>query len=165
MSRQLSHNARYAEVGVKRTIKADQLNDGATMNAGNEVTVWSKQVPADKYYAWGAGTNNRVQGREAHIHADFVDDADNDIEGDLVAVITDSEQRRVVAEYELGDLGTLADAADDDRTERPLMPVLAPLAREDRHLELRINADSDSDGVDLDRDASDVRLYYTDIGN
>lgn len=167
MATQLNHSQRAANrlgnAGNARTVRGSHLNDGATMNAGNGVTVYSKSVPSDKIYAWGAGSDNRQVGRDAFVYADLVDTDGNDIKGDLEYVITDSEQRDVHARGELGDLETLADAREDQRTERPQMPVTAPIARRDQHIELRVVADTDSDGVTLDRDASEVRLYYTDI--
>jgi len=141
----------------------------ATLNEGNEVTVWSEQVPADKVYAHGFGSGSRNNGRTAYVYAALVASGngtgtDGDpIEGDLVLAITDSEQRDVLARYEFSDLESLADAEADARTDRPLEPVLEPLASEDRHLEVRVIADVASDGVEVDPTDSSARLYYTDI--
>src|SRR6056297_2438011 len=121
MSDQLYHDERIADAGNRRPVKSSNLQT-ATMNAGNEVTIWAKQVPADKSLGHGAGTDNRQVGRNAPTYADLVasgNGAGNDgdsIEGDLVAVITDSEQRDVIARTVIGDLETLADAAGDART-------------------------------------------------
>lgn len=171
MAQQLNHTqqakAKLTDAGNKRPVKAAHLNDGETMNAGNAVTVFSKQVPSDKIYAWGAGTDDRQQGRSAFIYADIqgTDDSGSTvaIEGDVEYVITDSEQRDVEARGVLGDIDTLADAADDPRTERPQMPVTVPIAESDQHIELRVVADSASDGVTLDRSSSSIRVYYTDV--
>lgn len=172
MADQLVHNkaARsLANSGSPSTIRPSQL-ENATLNAGNEVTVWSKKVPADKVYAHGHGTNDRQVGSEAFIYVDLLADGtgtgtDGDsIEGDLYAVITDSEQRDVHARYQIGDLETLAAARDDNRTERPMQPVRVPVAREDQHLELRVVADDASDGTVVASD-SGIRMYYTEFNN
>jgi hypothetical protein len=168
MSQQMRESPRVAGAGTKRSIKSSSL-EGATLNAGNEVTVFSTQVPADKIYAHGFGSGSRNQGRTAYVYAALVaagsgtGSAGDAIEGDLVLAITDSEQRDVLARYEFSDLESLADAEADARTDRPLEPVLEPLASEDRHLELRVIADDASDGVVVDPSASSARFYYTDI--
>jgi hypothetical protein len=81
----------------------------------------------------------------------------------VIVAITDSDER-ILAEREIGDVDTLADAAADARTERPMMAALAPYARSDRYVEVRINADSGSDGKSLDPAASSMRLWYTTQG-
>jgi len=175
MARQLVHNndaKRITESGTSRTIREGDLTDAAALAEGEERTVWSKQVPANKVFAHGAGSNSRNHGRTAFIHADIkaggggTGTAGDAVTGDLVAVVTDSEQRDVHARYEIGDLATLAAAASENRSDRPMQPVTVPIAREDQHLELRIIADSNSDGVQIDdgsTESTDVRLNYTDI--
>jgi len=162
MSETLTPAPAIKEAGQVRTIRQDEL-EAVTVRDGNETTVWSEQVPADKIYAHGAGGSNRNVGRVVFGYCSLVDDAGNDIEGQLVAAITDSQQRRVLAETDYGDLSSLADAANEPRTERVKFPALDPVARRDRHIELRVEADPGSDGATLDPAASDLRLYYTDI--
>ncbi|ELY69329.1 hypothetical protein [Natrinema versiforme] len=154
-----------AQGGSPKTIRSSHLEDGATMNAGNEVTVWKSKVPADKAYLHGHGTDNRESGPEAFIYASIQNSTPEQIEGDLYAVITDSEGRDVHARKEIGDLETLAAAEDDNRTERPMYPVQVPIAREDQHLELRVVADSASDGDELSASDSSIRMYYTEYNN
>jgi len=149
--------------GNAKTVNEGDLEDGKEVDDADEVTIYSSKVPADALFNWGAGTDNRNSGRTAFIHADLVDGGGNTITGALEAVYTDSRQRDVLARYRVGDLSDLSEAATDSRTERPRFPAVGPPAREDRHLELRVYADSDSDGAVLDTSASDVRLYYTDI--
>jgi len=165
MSGELTIDPRLANVGNQKPVKGADLAN-ATLNAGNEVTVYSTQVPADKVLFWGYGSNDRQRGRMAYIYAELLANgsgsgADGDaLTGDLVAVITDSEQQDVLARYEVGDLDTLADAQADKRTQRPVFPALSPFATEDKHLELRVRADSASDGKVVAND-SNVRLYHS----
>jgi hypothetical protein len=178
MAQDLEHNRPIvqrhglANAGTKRTIREGDLDDGTTLHESQEITIWSKQLPADKVYAHGAGSDDRQRGRDSFIYAKLhatgsgAGAADDAITGDLVAVVTDSEQRDVHARYELGDLTSLADAEAESMTDRPMQPVVVPIAREDQHIELRVIADSNSDGVEVDDggDQSTVaRLYYTDI--
>ena len=158
-----SNDLGQADVGTKRTIRASHLNDSVEMNAGNEVTLYSRQVPADKLYAHGFGPSDRRAGQTAYAKADLRDDEDNPIEGEVVLAITDSEQRHVVADREYDDLENLREAVEDDRTDRPVQQVFTPAAREDQHIELRIRADSESDGATFDRENSEIKLYFTDI--
>lgn len=143
-----------------KPVKQGHLTD-ATLQSGNEITVFAKPVPADKVYAWGDGRKSRDNGTPAFIYADINTATPTDIEGDLYAVITDSEQRDVLARKFVGDLTTLSDAAADPRTERPILPIHAPVARQDQHIELRVVADAASDGATVSSADSDVRLYYS----
>lgn len=175
MAQDLEHSPQarqIASAGTSRTIREGDLDNATTLQEDQEITIWSKQVPADKVYAHGAGSDNRQQGRDAFMYAKLhatgsgTGSADDAITGDLVAVITDSEQRDVHARYELGDLTSLADAQSENLTERPMQPVVVPIAREDQHLELRVIADANSDGVELDDGSAQstvARIHYTDI--
>ncbi|MWG36950.1 hypothetical protein [Halomarina oriensis] len=162
MSQNMSYEPRLSRAGGKRPVTEADLLD-QTLVAGNERTIYAKQVPQDKVYAAGNGGMDRLQGNGAHIFASIVDDVGNPVKGDLIVAITDSEQRRVLASTTVDTLGELADATTQERTERPLFPVLGPYAKPGRHIEFRIRAEPGSDGVSIDPAASDVRLYYTEI--
>lgn len=155
--------------GQKRSVTAAAL-EKRTLTAGQENTVWAKQVQQDKKLFGGHGRSVRDYA-EAFIHAKLVASGNGDgtagdiIDGDLVIAITDSDQRRVLESHTVGNLGDLADAVDDSRTDRPVMAALAPFAKPGRHLEFRILPDAGSDGVELDPDASDARLYYSEVSN
>lgn len=164
MSKDIVHEPKLAEAGRRKVIKGQDL-DTPTLIANNEITIWSAQVNSDTVLYHGYGSRNREVGENAFTYFEALADgtgngADGDaIEGTLIAVITDSEQQDVLARREIGDLQDLADAQSDARTERPHLPAQGPAAGEDKHLELRIEADSASDGVVLAND-SNVRYYY-----
>lgn len=168
MVTQLTHDPSLTHAGERKSVKASHM-ESSTLNAGNGITVFSTSVPADKEYYWGFGGLDRQSGRTANIYADLVASgngtgtAGDAIQGDLEAVITDSEGRDVKGRYNIMDLETLADFAGSSPTERPLLEVLGPGAREDLHIELQIVADSASDGVEVDPGASSARLYYTEL--
>ncbi|MWG34159.1 hypothetical protein [Halomarina oriensis] len=155
-----------AQAGTKRVIKAGDFEQ-TTLKSGNEVTVYAEQVKQDKVLWHGHGNMNRTTGNVAHIYAALVASgngsgtAGDAIEGELVAAITDSDQRRVLASTTIDDLGELADAEASERTERPMHPALEPFAKPGRHLELRILAAPESDGVEVDPANSNARLYYS----
>lgn len=163
----LQKNPGLYDVGEKFTVTAEDLT-GATLNADTEVTVWSKQIPQDKVGFFGHGPEDRRMA-EAYIYAKLVASGNGTgtggdaINGELVAAITDSEQRRVLASMTVDALGELADAESSERTDRPVFAALAPFARAGRHLEFRIVANSSSDGVELDNAPanSSARLYYS----
>lgn len=145
--------------GKKRVGEGDLI--GATLNAGNEVTVYADQVPSDYYYHWGYGFSNREAGETSFVYADFVEaGAQNNISGELVLAITDSTREDVLAKRYFQTLEDLRAAEADNRSERILMSEMQPAAQEDRHLEVRIVADSSSDGDVVDTSNSSVKLNY-----
>lgn len=153
--------------GDKQSIKAEHL-EAATLRSGDDITVYREKRPDDKLQWFGHGDDDRMNGSTAFKYADLVASgngsgtAGDQIEGELIAAITDSDGR-VLAERTIGDLDTLADAAQDNRTERPPMPALAPYLTQGRYMELRINADQASDGVELDPTNSSQRVWYSQI--
>jgi len=151
--------------GDKRTIFAEDLM-AETVKAGNEVTVWEEEIANDKI-AWFGHGDHRREVAEAFAYADVVASgngagaAGDSIEGELILAIVDSEQRRVLRDVTLDNLGELADAESDERTERPVMEALKPYGKPGRYLELRIMSTSSTDGYEVDPTASAARLYYT----
>ncbi len=166
MSRDLYQNSRLAGRGQKFPVDVAAF-DSDTLAQGTEVTVWSKQVPQDKTAWFGAGPSVRDYA-EAFIFLELVASGNGSANsgdviegGELVAAVTDSEQKRVLASTTVDSLGELADAKADQRTDRPIMASLAPYATPGRHLEFRIVANTSSDGVEIDPAASSGRLYYS----
>lgn len=165
MSRDLVRATGLYQRGDKRPVVAGDL-DADTMKAGTEVTVWDKQVPDDKIGFFGAGPHQKTIA-EAFIGLDVVASgagtatAGDAIEGELIAAVVDSEQRRVLASTTVDSLGQLRDALSEERTDRPVLEALAPYAKPGRYLEFRIRATSASDGNEIDPSASSGTLYYS----
>jgi hypothetical protein len=149
-------------LGNDQPVKASDMQ-GATLIQDNEATVFAQSVPSDKLFAWGSGREDRNTGAPAYIYASLVASGDGTgsagdaVEGDLIATVMDSQAKDVLARYKIGDLETLADAEADNRTERPTFPAVGPAAREDRVIELRVDADAASAGVEIDPAASSAR--------
>lgn len=150
----------------KIPVRAEDLQK-ETLKAGTEVTVYAEQVAQDETLWFGAGSDTR-RFAEAFIFADLVATGDgaaasagDPIDGDLVAAITDSRQKRVLASTTIDSIGELRDAVDDPRTERPTLGALAPFANPGRHIEWRIDAADASDGYEIDPAESSARLYYS----
>jgi len=145
--------------------------NGKTLQAGEEITIWSDQVPADKAYVWGYGPDSRQAGNANYVYAEFLESgAGSGVDGtviqdaDVVVAVTDSTQEDTLAKTTLGpDAGDLADAKADNRTDRPVFPEHAPGATEDKHIELRLRARSGADGVVVGND-SDVHIGYGTVG-
>jgi len=165
----LAYDQRLAQLDAnEKPITIDHL-DNDTVKAGAEVTIYSKKVPQDKIMWHGAGGKNRDSADASPMHCKLLADGtgtgtDGDvIEGELIAVISDSDGRALYTRT-LGDLGTLAEYAAENPTERPLQYALAPYATPGRNVELRVNAASGSDGAKI-ADDSDVRLWRSEQGN
>lgn len=156
-------------VSPKRIDEADF--NGRALQAGEEITIWSVQVPADKAFVWGFGRDSRDAGDANYIYAELLADGsgtgtDGDVirDAEVVVAVTDSTQEDTLAKTTLGpDAGDLADAKADPRTERPIFPEHSPGATEDKHLQLRVRARSGADGVVVGTD-SDVSIGYGSVG-
>jgi len=161
----LTKDPRLYSLGDKRPVRASDLNQDS-VKAGTEVTLFSKQVPDDKIGWFGHGPYERSVA-EAFIALDLVASgngsgtAGDSIVGTLEARIMDSEQRRELASITIDELSQLADATNDERTERPVMAALAPFAKPGRYLEFTVRADSSVDGYEVDPSASSGTLYYS----
>lgn len=166
MSRNLIPKYQFGERLSAVSIDTAEFND-RQLQAGEEITIWSTDVPADKAYVWGVGPNSRQAGNSTFVFAEFLASGagvgtDGDVirDADVVLAITDSTQEDTIAKTTLNaDAGDLADAKADKRTERPVLPEMAPGATEDKHLELRLRARSGADGRVVGND-SDVKLNY-----
>jgi len=165
MPSQLFTYADFAGLGSKEPIPAGAM-DQDTLKAGSEVTVWSKQVSNDQQLFHGHGPEQR-EFAEAFVGLDLVasgngsGNAGDEVKGEVVLAITDSDRKRVKASTTLDTLDQLRDALGEKRTSRILEAAMAPLAKPGRHLEVRMNADPASDGVEIDPSASSGNLYYT----
>lgn len=167
MSGRLTPSQALAQTdGSKRAIKASHLNGSETLREGQKIVVYDEQVPSDKIRWFGYGMEGMPMG-VARMYAQLVASGDGDgtagdaVDADLRLRLTDSTGDNIIASRELGDAGTLADAANDERTERPKLPALGPGGQGDRRLQIVVNADAASDGVQIDPSASSARFWYT----
>jgi hypothetical protein len=147
--------------GNKIGVKAGDIDGTETLRQGQEIVVYEHQIGADKIGYWGHGAEQAPTG-VGRIYADLVNQASQaNISGDLVLRVTDSTGKTVLRTYELGDIGSLRDAASEDRTDRPALPNLGPPAGPHRKLQLAVRADSGSDGEQIDTGNSSMVLYRT----
>jgi len=151
--------------GDKRPIFAENLMQ-TEVKQDTEVTVWEEEIANDKIAWFGHGSHVKELA-ESFIYANLVASgngagtAGDPIEGELVAAIVDSEQRRVLRDITVDSLGELADAESSDRTDRPRSEALKPYGKPGRYLEFRVVSAAASDGYEIDPSASSARLYYT----
>jgi hypothetical protein len=170
VSRDLLPSYQFGRRVSPQRIDEANINDRA-LQAGEEMTIWSTSVPADKAYVWGYGRDSRDSGDANYIFAEFLESGsgtgvDGNVirDAEVVIAITDSTGEDTLAKTTLGpDAGDLADAKADQRTERPILPEHAPGATEDKRLELRLRARSGADGVVVGND-SDVHIGYGQVG-
>jgi hypothetical protein len=170
MSQQLSPDTNLAvagqQAGKPRPIKSSDLDGSAVLREGQKTVIFDKQVPADKLAWFGYGHEDLPMGVK-HMFADLYhadQDADGNpepVEADILVRITDSSGTTTHADTELGDVGTLADAASEERTERPDMPAMGPHAKGHRRLQVVAIADAASDGLSIKTDVSSCRFWYT----
>ncbi len=155
--------------GSKEPIPAGVM-DQVELKQNTEVTVWSKQVGNDQILFHGHGRSQREYA-EGFVGLDLVASGNGSgtageaIYGEVILAITDSDQKRVLASTTLDTLSQLADALDQERTARIVEMAMAPYANPGRHLEVRVNADPSSDGVEIDPADSSGNLYYTRVSN
>lgn len=164
---QISPSGQLArEDGNKRAVKASHLDGDAVLREGQKTVVFDKQISADKAAWWGYGHEGLATGVE-YMYADLFhadQDADGNpepVEADFIVRITDSSGNKTLAQREIGDSGTLADAAAQERTERPEMPAMGPYGKPHRRLQLVAVADAASDGLSIKTDVSECRFWYT----
>jgi len=157
-----------ARDGREPVSNVDLIGD-KTLTENEETVVYDDKVPDDKIRFWGAGGKNRQAADPNFVYAKFVasgagaGSAGDVLTGDLIAVITDSQGRRVLAEYTIGSLADLAAYADERPTDRMIMAALEPYAKPGRRMQLRLVGDARSDGKQVDGDASNVGLAYGEI--
>ena len=163
---QLERYRQLYNKGQKRPIPASSL-DKTKVHAGTETTIWSRQCKQDEALWWGHGTHERDQAT-AFVGLDLVATGSgaaasegDPVNGEIVLAITDSRQRRVHASVSFESVAQLRDALNEERTARLIMEAMAPYAKPGRHLEIRLNADENSDGYEIDPAASSGTLYHT----
>lgn len=159
MSMKLRYANQYGLNADRQSVNADDLT-GATLIAGNEVTVFSARVPADKRYFWGYGPLNG-EFAKAYVKGDLVEDgAQDDISGDVIIAITDSTQDDVIARRNFTTCDELREQVAEARSDRDVLAEQAPAASQDKYLEIRIKADASSDGDTLDTANSSLTFWY-----
>lgn len=157
------------DVGEHQSVSAGDLDQ--VQLGQNETTIFSEQVNNDKRAFLGHGGKNRQHAQAKFIKLELVASgngagAAGDIidEGDLVAAITDSDQKRVEDSTPVENLGELQEALTDDRTDRPMFPAQAPRATPGKHVEYRVEVPPKYEQYEIDPSASTARLYYTTQG-
>jgi len=165
---QLSRSPSLAAAGGdRRVVNAVDLDDD-TLRDGEEVTVWSKQVPEDKIYWWGHGHRGRDLAEAfigLHVEASGAGtnrDGTAIHNAEVIVAVTDADQRRVHASQTIGDLQDLDDSDSENRADKMILDALAPFAKPGRYIEIRIRAlDSTAGGSVIDSADSTGQLYYS----
>jgi hypothetical protein len=162
----LEVDGRAAGVGSKETIRATEF-DGATLAAGEEITVYRQSVAQDQLLYHGYGVRER-DFAEAFVGLDIVDSAGNPVQGDVVLAVENSEGDRTLASTTFESLEELRDSLNETRSDRVVEAAMTAdgnLAGPGRQLVIYIDADADSDGVTIDPSASSGKLYYGKVQN
>lgn len=156
-----------ATAGKKNPVKVADLDDTSSLREGHPIQIFSDKAARETALAWGHGIEDRRHGSTTYVYADLQQDdgsgAAEPMEGELVLEVRDTENREVIADEVLGDLEDLRDAANDTRTERPVLALRDEWAGPDKYLSLSVDAAPASDGKTIMASASNVRLVYSKI--
>ncbi len=165
MARNLRPMPYYGSTASKKPITIGSFQS-ATLVAGNEITVYADEVPADKLYTWGYGSTSRDAAETSFIYADFraggggSGSADDELTGEVVLAVTDSTQDDVLARRSIGSIEDLRESQGESLSEKLMLPEHRPPAGQDRHLEIRIKADGNSDGKEFDPTAASAECQF-----
>ncbi|RNJ25471.1 hypothetical protein [Halosegnis longus] len=161
----MEYNENLAQKGQKRPLQFSEF-DQDTVKEGVEVPVWEMQVAQDESLWFGYGVRVRDYA-ESFVAGDLVASgagaasaAGDPINGEVILAIVNSRRNRVIDSVTFESLSELRDAMASERTKKPVMAALAPYAKPGRYLQVRIKADADSDGYEIDPAASEGKLYY-----
>lgn len=170
MSDKIMYRTRFGLDADKRIINVDDLST-EVLREGNEITVYSRQCPADKIIGHGYGPKNG-EFAEAYINGDLVASgngtgvAGDDVDAEIVIAVTDSTQEDVLARRVVTDTGDLREMTAEVRSDRLVESETTGRASEDKHIEIRLKARSASDGVELDTDPANSSFkFYTHEAN
>lgn len=155
-----ANGAELSKANQKRVRPAD-LNDAKVMDSDRFVPIFEVQSNRTEVYAPGSGPSNR-QHAKGWSDLDLRDDAaapGGEINGDLRwEMYGDSSRedlRRVSDTFRTEDLRS---AEAEQRTEKEVIPQLAPAAPQDGYVVLALKVDAADDGAALDSTNSTVDL-------
>jgi hypothetical protein len=160
MPEELNPDERAAGVGSKETIRPGEF-EAKTLSAGEEITVWTKEVNQDQLLYHGYGVLAREYAR-AFVGLDVQSAAGSDITGDLHIAVEDSEGT-TLAVTTFDDLDELRDSLNESRSDRIVEPAHTAegdLAGAGRQLAIYLEADDSSDGDEVDPAESSGKMYY-----
>lgn len=165
---QLYDEARLYRAGNRRIVTESDLQN-STLAEGEEITVYSKQVPEDKKYFWGFGPENRDRA-SGFIYGKFLasgsgTNTDGTVisNAEVVLAVTDADQRRVEASRVIATTGELNESQSEARSDQYVLPAQAPVAGPGKYLEIRLRAlDGTAGGSEVASD-SDVQLVFGEL--
>jgi hypothetical protein len=149
-------------MGAEERIRNGDLN-GATVDQDNWVPIFETQSTRTLKYAPGHGVSDR-RGNAGFADLDLQTSTPSDIDGQLRwEVYNDANKDDLVGVSATFRSENLRAAVNDNRTEKPMMPLLAPGAPDEGFVVLAFKADSGSDGDTISPSDSnvDVGLPYT----
>lgn len=160
-------NPEKAKRGTEQRVIGEDLDNVAVYADTYRDIFQQRSTESAKYYL-GHGARSRDDPNAGFFYADLLADGTGTLtDGDAIGgklrfvVYADSEDEVPIvgSTYPIGEL---RDAATDNRTERPVLPLNLPGAGKDKAIAIQVKTDSASDGAVVAND-SDVSIPYTQL--
>lgn len=153
-----------AKRGTSQTFTEDALNEVSVLSDTYRDVLRRVSTESAKFYL-GHGMRTRDDPNLGYMFADLKDGSTTpvDINGTFRFIVyADSEDEVPVVgpQYDSRDM---REAASDNRTERPALPLLLPGAGKDKAIAVQFKATSTSDGATISAANSSVLIPYTQI--
>lgn len=156
--------------GTRKTVTESDI-ESLTLRQGEYRTIFTATSTESAKYGWGHGRRDRSDPNAGYFHIELHEtgagsgaaDTDLDSASYRFVVYEDSESEIPVVGPSYSET-ELANAANSNRTEKPVLPLQSPFADKDSDIALQIRADdSDADGtmVDGTQSSDDVQVPYS----
>lgn len=161
-------NAEKAKRGTEKTFTEADFNASVVYEDTYRDVVTRRSTESAKFYL-GHGMRSRDDPNAGYYYADLTASGngagtDGDpIGGRLRFVVYADSEDEVPIVGDTKNLRDLREAASDDRTERPVLPLQLPGAGKDKAIAIQVKSDADSDGFEIDPADSNALIPFTQI--
>lgn len=128
-----------------------------TLRSDAYVDILTKTSTESAKYFWGQGAANANDTNAGYFYWDLratgsgaASAADDEVDGTVRFIVYKDSEDEVPIVGPTYSLVDLRDAEDENRTERPVLPLLTPGAGKDKKIACQVKAASGSDGYEID---------------
>lgn len=169
MARNLSEvkDKSKAKRGSQKTWTQEDLNLVTVFSDTYRDVLDRRSTESAKFYL-GQGARSRDDPNAGYFYANFLASGNGagtdgaNINGEVRFVVYADSENEVPIVGDTYNLRDLREAANDDRTERPVLPLQLPGAGKDKAIAVQIKTNDASDGMEVAPD-SNVLIPYTQI--
>lgn len=154
-------NPQKAKRGTEKRFKTSDLREVSVFSDTYRDILQRRSTESAKFYL-GHGMRSRDDPNAGYFYADIQASSDP-INGEIRFVVYADSEDEVPIVGSSYPTEELREAADDSRTERPVLPLQLPGAGKDKAIAVQLKADDDSDGDEIDADESNVSIPFTQI--